>query len=185
MKLADKSALLIIDQQQGIDHPKLGQRNNPDAEATMLKLLELWRATSRPIIHVKHRSTEPGSVFWPEQDGFEFKADFLPRDGELVVEKSIPCALLKSGLGALLKRQNICTLVLVGASTNNSVESTARTASGLGYNVYVIEDACFTFAKDDYFGNPKTAQEVHAMSLANLQGEYAQILTSGQILDIS
>lgn len=34
-------ALVIIDQQAGIDHPKLGERNNPKAEAHMLRLLAL------------------------------------------------------------------------------------------------------------------------------------------------
>jgi len=46
----------------------------------------------------------------------------------------------------------------------------------------VVEDACFTFAKTDYFGNPRTAHEVHAMSLANLQDEYAQITDAQSLL---
>jgi Tfp pilus assembly protein PilN len=32
MELPQNTALIIIDQQQGIDHPKLGERNNPAAE---------------------------------------------------------------------------------------------------------------------------------------------------------
>ncbi|WP_225318790.1 hypothetical protein [Cellvibrio sp. KY-GH-1] len=32
MELPKNTALIIIDQQQGIDHPKIGARNNPDAE---------------------------------------------------------------------------------------------------------------------------------------------------------
>ena len=30
--LTDKTALLIIDVQDGLDEPRLGKRNNPDAE---------------------------------------------------------------------------------------------------------------------------------------------------------
>ena len=48
----------------------------------------------------------------------------------------------------------------------------------LGFKVQVIEDACFAFAKTDYFGTRRTAEEVHAMSLANLQGEYAEVIDS-------
>ena len=182
MELTQNTALIIIDQQQGLDSPKLGPRNNPDAETIMLQLLATWRTACRPIIHVRHRSLEPESVFWPNQQGFEFKPDFLPWSNERVIEKSIPCALLKSGLDKFLEQQKIHTIVLVGASTNNSIEATARTASNLGFTVIVVEDACFTFAKQDYFGIARTAAEVHAMSLANLNGEYAQVVNSHRLI---
>ena len=176
------TALIIIDQQQGLNHPKLGSRNNPDAESVMLKLLNAWRIAGMPIIHVRHRSCEPDSVFWPDQQGFEFKPDFLPEGDELVIEKNIPCAMLTTNIEKTLDKKNIRKLVLVGASTNNSIEATARTASGLGFRVTVIEDACFTFAKEDYFGTARTAAEVHAMSLANLNGEYAQVVNSHTLI---
>jgi nicotinamidase-related amidase len=182
MKLIDNTALIIIDQQQGLDNPKLGPRNNRDAETVMLKLLNTWRVAGMPIIHVRHRSLEPDSVFWPEQQGFEFKQNFLPQGDELVIEKNIPCAMLTTNLEKILGHKNIRKLVLVGASTNNSIEATARTASGLGFRVIVAEDACFTFAKSDYVGTARTAQEVHAMSLANLEGEYAQVINSEILL---
>lgn len=182
MNLPENTALIIIDQQQGLDNLKLGPRNNPDAETIMLKLLNAWRIDRRPIIHIKHRSVEPESVFWPDQIGFEFKPKFLPHNDELVIEKSIPCAMLKSGLDKILVQQKIHTLVLVGASTNNSIEATARTAGNLGFAVIVVEDACFTFAKKDYSGTARTAQEVHSMSLANLHREYAQVVNSRELL---
>lgn len=182
MDLINNTALIIIDQQQGLDDPKLGARNNPNAESIMLKLLNAWRITGMPIIHVKHRSTEPESVFYPNQQGFEFKPDFLPHHNELVIEKSIPCAMLTTDLETILDQKNIRKLVLAGASTNNSIEATARTASGLGFSVFVVEDACFAFAKKDYFGTARTAADVHAMSLANLKDEYAQVVNSERLL---
>lgn len=178
----EHTALIIIDQQQGLDNPKLGPRNNPDAETVMLALLNAWRAARRPIIHVKHRSTELTSVFWPDQQGFEFKPGFLPQGDELIIEKSIPCAMLTTDLKKILDQKNIQQIILVGASTNNSVDFTARTASGLGFKVVIVEDACFTFAKNDYSGTARTAAEVHAMFLANLNGEYAQIITANELL---
>lgn len=176
------TALIIIDQQQGLGNPKLGPRNNPDAETVMLKLLDAWRIAGMPVIHVRHRSREPDSVFWPDQQGFEFKPDFLPQGDELVIEKNIPCAMLTTNIEKILDHKNIRKLVLVGASTNNSIEATARTASGRGFKVFIVEDGCFAFAKADYFGTAKTAQEVHAMSLANLDGEYAQIMSSEYLI---
>ena len=67
MELQANSALILIDQQQGIHHPKLGPRNNPQGEDRIAELLEHWRATGRPVIHVQHLSRSPDSVFWPEQ----------------------------------------------------------------------------------------------------------------------
>lgn len=74
--------------------------------------------------------------------------------------------------------RGIRSLVLVGVSASNSVESTARTAGNIGFNTIVISDATFTFAKTHYAGVLRSADEVHAMSLANLAGEYASVMTT-------
>ncbi|WP_336353459.1 cysteine hydrolase family protein [Pseudomonas atacamensis] len=182
MELQSNTALIIIDQQKGILHPRLGRRNNPQAEERMLELLALWRLRGRPVIHVQHLSRSPDSVFWPEQDGVEFQERFVPRDGEWLVQKQVPDAFCASGLEAQLREAGIGQLIIVGVATNNSVESTARTAGNLGFDTWVAEDACYTFDKADYFGTPRTAEEVHGMSLGNLHGEYATVIGSSQIL---
>ncbi|QSL86719.1 cysteine hydrolase family protein [Pseudomonas atacamensis] len=182
MELQSNTALIIIDQQKGILHPRLGRRNNPQAEERMLELLALWRLRGRPVIHVQHLSRSPDSVFWPEQDEVEFQERFVPRDGEWLVQKQVPDAFCASGLEAQLCEAGIGQLIIVGVATNNSVESTARTAGNLGFDTWVAEDACYTFDKADYFGTPRTAEEVHGMSLGNLHGEYATVVGSSQIL---
>ncbi len=176
------TALLIIDQQKGIDFPHLGERNNPEAETVILELLTQWRKEQWPVIHVKHRSRELGSIFWPEQKGFDFKPETAPLAGEPIIEKSTPCAFTHTRLEQLIADLSIQTLVLTGVVTNNSIESTARTGGNLGYDLKIVHDACFTFAKDDYFGQKRTAEEVHAMSLANIEGEYAGVTHSSLFL---
>jgi len=182
MELQSNAALIIIDQQKGILHPRLGRRNNPQAEERMLELLALWRLRGRPVIHVQHLSRSPDSVFWPEQSGVEFQPRFAPQNGEWLIQKQVPDAFCASGLEAQLREAGIGQLIIVGVATNNSVESTARTAGNLGFDTWVAEDACFTFDKADYFGTPRTAEEVHGMSLGNLHGEYATVVGSSQIL---
>ncbi|MDR6163669.1 cysteine hydrolase family protein [Pseudomonas fluorescens] len=182
MELQSNAALIIIDQQKGILHPRLGRRNNPQAEERMLELLALWRLRGRPVIHVQHLSRSPDSVFWPEQSGVEFQPRFAPQNGEWLIQKQVPDAFCASGLEAQLREAGIGQLIIVGVATNNSVESTARTAGNLGFDAWVAEDACFTFDKADYFGTPRTAEEVHGMSLGNLHGEYATVVGSSQIL---
>ncbi|NWB87685.1 cysteine hydrolase family protein [Pseudomonas gingeri] len=178
------AALILIDQQQGILHPRLGPRNNPEAEARMLELLQQWRETARPIVHVQHLSHSPESVFWPGQSGVEFQQRFAPGEGERLVRKRVPDAFCATGLEAWLRESGIEQLVIVGVATHNSVEATARTAGNLGFETWVVEDACYTFDKTDYFGTPHTAQEVHAMSLGNLHGEYATVVSSRVLLGL-
>jgi isochorismate hydrolase len=48
--------------------------------------------------------------------------------------------------------------------------------------VIVPHDACYTFDGADFFGHPRSAEEIHAMSLANLHGEYAQVVETEVIL---
>lgn len=180
----DDAALLVIDQQKGIDHPSLGQRNNPHAEAVILALLAHWRERGRPVIHIRHRSSNRDSVFWPQQEGFEFKPEFQPGETETVIEKPTPCAFARTDLEATLAQLGIGSIVITGVATNNSVEATARTAGCRGINAYVVEDACFTFAKRDFQGQLRSAEAVHDMSLANLDGEYAKVVSSEKLLPL-
>ena len=175
-------ALVIIDMQRGIQDPKLGPRNNPEAEANIARLLAAWREAGAPVVHVRHISRTRGSVFWPGQAGAEFQAALAPRDDEHVVEKNVPDAFVSSGLERWLHVRGIRAVVIVGVITNNSVEATARTSGNLGFHTIVVSDAAFTFDKRDHAGTLRSADEVHAMSLANLDGEYAVILTSAAVL---
>lgn len=56
-------------------------------------------------------------------------------------------------------------------------------AGNLGFTTWVIADGTATFGRRDYEGRWRTAAEVQAMSLANLDGEYAGILTTTEALD--
>ena len=183
MELQSNAALIIIDQQKGILHPRLGRRNNPQAEERMLELLALWRLRGRPVIHVQHLSRSPDSVFWPEQSGVEYQPAFVPQADERELSKQVPDAFCGSFLEMWLRSDGIRQMVIAGVVTNNSVESTARSGGNLGFEVIVAHDACFTFDQADFFGTPRSAEDVHAMSLANLHGEYATVLSTAQILD--
>jgi nicotinamidase-related amidase len=102
---------------------------------------------------------------------------------EHVVEKNVPDAFINTGLERWLHARSESSVVIVGVSTNNSVEATARTAGNLGFRTYVVADATFTFEKVDFDGVKRSASEVHAMSLANLNGEYATVIHSEQAIN--
>lgn len=179
--IAPDAALLIVDMQQGMQHPKLGRRNNAQAEGNMARLLSLWRGTRRPVIHIRHMSRSPASVFWPGQPGAQFQAAFAPLAHEHVVEKNVPDAFAATGLERWLRVRGIGELVVAGVATNNSVESTARSAGNLGFRTLVASDGCFTFDLSDSSGRVWPAEDVHALSLANLATDYALVLTTEEI----
>jgi nicotinamidase-related amidase len=177
-------ALLIVDMQKGMGALTAGNRNNPQAEANIARLLLGCRAGGGLVVHIRHMSRTAGSAFWPGQLGAEFQEELKPRDSEHVVEKNVPDAFIHSGLERWLRVRDVSALVVVGVSTNNSVEATARTAGNLGFQTTVVSDATFAFDKIDYAGTLRTAAEVHAMSLANLEGEYARIVNTEEALNM-
>lgn len=177
-----RRALIIIDMQKGMRSTKLSRRNNPNAEANIQRLLAHWRSAGMPVVHVRHISRSPGSVFWPGQAGAEFQDALMPLASEHVVEKNVTDAFTNSGLERWLHVRGIKELVIVGVSTNNSVEATARSAGCLGFQTSVVSDATFTFDAPDLSGAIRTAEDIHLMSLSNLKGEYARILESSELL---
>jgi nicotinamidase-related amidase len=69
------ATLLLIDVQAGLDNPDLGQRNNPEAEQNIARLLAKWREKDWPIVHVRHDSTEPKSELRPGSAGNAIKTE--------------------------------------------------------------------------------------------------------------
>jgi nicotinamidase-related amidase len=176
-------ALLLIDLQKAIDDPSWGVRNhNLDAEQNVARLLNAWRERHWPVIHIRHDSRFPGSSYRPGQSGNEFKPATAPLPGETVVSKSACSAFVGTDLEQMLHSTGCHTVAVCGVITNNSVEATVRNAGDLGFDVRLVEDACFTFGKKDWCGVWRSAAEVHAMSLANLDGEYCQVTTTAGIL---
>ncbi len=173
----------MIDVQKAIDHSSWGERNNPDAEQNIAALIEAWRSTHRPIYHTRHDSTEPDSHYRPGQPGNDFKPEVQPLAQETILVKTTNSAFIGTGLGAMLSAANLSILVVTGVITNNSVEATVRMAGNLGFETYLVEDACFTFGRRDWKGRWRTAEEVHSMSLANLEGEYCSVVRTSQVLE--
>ena len=178
------TVLIIIDMQVGMSWPESGIRNNPGAEAVIAGLLAHWRQAGGPVVHVRHMSRSPGSPFWPGQAGAEFQTELAPLRHEHVVEKNVPDAFTHTGLERWLHARGETALVIAGVSTNNSVEATARSAGNLGFSTHVVADATFAFAKADFHGVQRTAEDVHAMALSNLHGEYATVVSAAQAAEL-
>ncbi|MDE3246396.1 MAG: cysteine hydrolase [Acidobacteriota bacterium] len=175
------AALLLIDVQQAFDDPRWGPRNNPQAEPRIAQLLAAFRRAGRPVCHVKHTSAEPGSTLGPGSPGNAFKPEARPLPGEALFEKSVNSAFIGTELENHLHREGIGTLVIVGFTTNHCVSTTARMAANLGFHAVVVDDACATFDFKDEDGAIPAAT-MHRVGLAELRGEFAEILETSEVL---
>ncbi len=183
MKRSPKpEVLLLLDVQKGFDAPTWGRRNNPEMEERIAELLDAWRSSNRPVIHVKHMSTELGSPLRPEEPGNEFKVETAPGPGERVIEKRVHSGFIGTPLEAELRAAGYDTLVIVGLTTNHCVSTTARMAANLGFHTWVVSDATATFDRLGLDGIRYPAELVHAMALSDLHREFATIVDTDSVL---
>jgi nicotinamidase-related amidase len=181
--LPKTAILIVIDVQNGFDHPRWGSRNNPNAEANIVKLLEVWRNSDRPVIFVRHDSTSEGSPLYPNQAGNELKAILERRESEPVIGKTVNSAFIGTDLETRLRALNAKTLVIVGLTTDHCVSTTTRMAGNLGFATFLVADATATFAKTGFDGRAWTAQELHDSALAQIHEEFCTVIETDTLLE--
>ena len=147
-------------------------------------LLDAFRKTGLPIIHIQHISLRTGAAFFlPDSDGAEIHEAVAPQKGEPVIVKHFPNSFRDTALLDDLKKLEIESLLICGAMSHMCIDSTTRAAFDLGFHCIVAEDACTT--RDLTFNGKKvTASEVHASFMAALSVPFAEILTTESILKL-
>jgi nicotinamidase-related amidase len=177
------TTLLMIDLQQGFDEKRWGLRNNPHLEHRASLLLRAFRAAGRPIVHVRHISSDPSSPLRPGQRGNEFKPETRPVAGERVIEKSVNSAFIGTSLEESLRKAGCRHLVIAGLTTNHCVSTTARMAGNLGFETWVVSDATAAFDRIGPDGVAHAAADIHAMALSDLHREFATVVDTATVID--
>ncbi len=101
----------------------------------------------------------------------EFLDPFVPAPNEIVVDKTTSSCLACTNLDSTLRTLEITSLLIAGVVTNNCVESTARHASDLGYEVVIVDDCCAAWSAEE-----------HERSLSGLHRNFAVVATTDSVL---
>jgi nicotinamidase-related amidase len=179
-----RTALIVVDVQRAFDEWEAAgkRRNNPQAVARIAELLAAFRTSNAPIFHIRHASMRPDSSFAPGATGYPVKDEAREIGGEPVIVKRVNSAFIGTDLEARLRAAAIKTLIICGATTNHCVETTIRMAGNLGFDACLVRDATWAFDRVGPDGDAHSAEDIHAMTLANLNGEFARIVSAAEVI---
>jgi nicotinamidase-related amidase len=96
--------------------------------------------------------------------------------------KRVNSAFIGTDFEALLHAACVQIVVICGATTNHCVETTTRMAGNLGFDPWLVRDATWTFDRVGPDGDEHAAEDIHAMTLANLNGEFARIVSADEVI---
>jgi len=183
-----RQALIVIDVQEGFqDTGFWGPSTNPDCERNIEALMAHWQAHGLPIIVVRHDSRTPESPLNPNQDGNRLLPFVAAVTADQLIVKHVNSAFYGNpGLHDWLQERGINRVVVCGIQTNMCVETTARMAGNLGYEVTVALDATRTFDLSTEVPGmgtvALTADELMKATAVNLQaGGFAGIASTAAI----
>ncbi|WP_442853222.1 cysteine hydrolase family protein [Bacillus sp. EB01] len=184
IQLINLPALLILDVQNGFDDTYWGERNNPQAEENIYRLLTEWRKRKGIIIYSQHLSLLPHSPLnYKDAKKVRIKDVVSPKEGEEVFTKNVNSAFIGTPLESFLKEKQVKSLIITGLSTQHCVSTTVRMAGNLGYSNFLVSDATAAFEITDHKNKRHMPEVVHELELAALHKEFATIVTTNQVLD--
>ncbi|MGJ7505998.1 isochorismatase family protein [Variovorax sp. GT1P44] len=145
-KLDPHPALVLIDLQKGIvslptAHP------TSDVVAQAARLAAAFRRRGWPVVLVNVVGAAPGRTDpqparpAPGADWAELVPELDAQPQDIRVSKKTWGAFTGTGLETALRERGATQVVLAGVATSIGVESTARQAQELGFNVALVVDA--------------------------------------------
>ncbi len=176
------TALVLIDLQQGIVAMDVAPRPSAQIVAGAKDMAARFREAGAPValVHVGFRTDAerpPQHVDKPmgiPEGGTPPEwmqlVDGLHQQGDIVVLKHHWGAFTGTDLDLQLRRRGVKTIVLGGIATNMGVESTARSAWELGYDLAIVEDLCSGRSAD-----------LHAFAVQNIFPQISRVVAAEDV----
>ena len=173
-----RPALLVVDLQNGIvglatAHPMA------DVVKNAARLADAFRSHDLPVVLINVDGGAPGRAEQSRRIG-EFPAgwtDLIPelnqQPGDHLVTKRTWGAFTNTDLESHLRRSGVTQVVIAGVATTAGVESTARHAHEIGFNVALAVDAMTDMSA-----------EAHHNSITRIFPRLGETGTTRQIIDL-
>ena len=145
-KIDAVAALIVIDLQKGlVAIPTVHPINEIISRAA--QLASAFRKRNLPVVLVNVRGVAPGRTdaerpnLTRPDDWSDLVPELKQQPEDYLVTKETWGAFLGTKLDEYLRQRGVTQIFLAGVSTSIGVESTARSAYDLGYNVVMVVDA--------------------------------------------
>lgn len=176
--LDPKTALIIIDLQKGI--VSLFPQNSIDKVIDRAgALAKSFRKRGLPVVLVNVTGMAPGRTEQPHRsiafstDWAEIILEMNIQPTDILVTKQTWGAFTGTDLGTQLRAMGVTQVVIAGVATGTGVESTARQAYELGFNVALAVDAMTDIRL-----------EAHEYSVKNIFPRLGEIGVAEEIIEI-
>jgi nicotinamidase-related amidase len=175
-------ALVIVDIQNDYFPGGAHALEGPEAAAASARrLLDSFRGSGEPVVHVQHLSDEDEATYLrPGTEGVEIHSTVAPLEGEPLIQKAFPNSFLQTPLEERLRALGVDELVVCGMMTSMCVDATVRAAVDLGFRATVAHDACAT-RNLEFAGETISAGAVHGAFLAALADGYAEVVSTAEL----
>ena len=180
-------ALLIVDFVNGFADPGVfGGGNIAPAIERTVALLAHARERDWPVAHTRIVFADddadeniftlkvPGLLGLKEHThNSAIVPELTPREGEMVVRKTVPSAFFGTSLAAWLAMRGVQTLVIAGAVTSGCVRASVVDAMQCGFRPFVLSDCV---------GDRAIAP--HDANLFDMAQKYAAVMTRDEALEV-
>jgi nicotinamidase-related amidase len=133
------SGLLIIDVQVGIIEGFHAYRGREVLEQ-INTLLSKARASNVPIIYIQHDG-EAGHPLEAGTEAWQIHPEIKPHEEDLIIRKRASDSFFETTLQSELEARRVKHLIVTGCMTEYCVDTTARRAISMGYDVSLVSDA--------------------------------------------
>ena len=198
--IPEKTAIIVVDMQN--DFVREGAPLEiPHARAMvprLNRLLDVCRTHQIPVIYIHHvirggnvdagrladhhEAIRNNKAIIAGTPNVEIYNELKPQPGDLVVAKPRYSAFYGTDLEAILRSQNIDTLIISGTVTNVCCDSTARDAFSRDYKVIFLSDGTATRDLPDLGFGPVSAEEIQKIVLTILAMSFAQVSSIDQVI---